>query len=53
MHTFLQSVTDGNDFEDNISPNGRTLAELSVTEEIARLREAGFGYVYNGAEPHA
>lgn len=51
MGTFLQSVTDYNDIWNDIGPNGRIQAELSISEDIAQLREAGL-IVYAAARNH-
>jgi hypothetical protein len=48
---FVQSITDYNDIWDDIGSNGQVQAEFSITNDIARLREADL-VVYAGARNH-
>jgi hypothetical protein len=51
MGAFLQSIVDYNDIWDDIGPNGRLQAELSISGDLAKLREAGL-VVYTGTRNH-
>lgn len=48
---FLQNIQDYIDLWDEIEPGERIQAEFSISEEIARLREAGLA-VYAGVKKH-